>query len=125
MIEEYEQFVSKVKNITSHKPTANVCKTRKVTKDNRYLNYDKEVVAEKEKFETLSDSDKIEYLSQAFRAQQLLDAKVYDIGCRNHPKIKQGEPIVEKPNIQNGYKFENSFFNTKLSLNRLEKRTDE
>ena len=103
MIEEYEQFVSKVKNITSHKPTANVCKTRKVPKDNRKrhlhkeLNYDKEVVAEKEKFATLSDSDKIEYLSQAFRAQQLFDAKVYDIAKLNQPKIKQGEPIGEKP----------------------------
>ena len=88
-----------MKNIRSRKPTANVRKSRKVPKDNRKkrgtdFNYDKEVVAEKEKFEALSDGDKLEYLSQAFRAQQLFDAKVYDIALKSQPKIKQGKPMA-------------------------------
>ena len=93
MFDEYEQFVNNVKDIRSRKPTANVRKTRKVPKDNRKkrentFKYEKEIVSEKEKFEALSDNDKLEYLSQAFRAQQLFDAKVYDIGTSNQPKIK-------------------------------------
>ena len=35
MINEYEQFVGKVRDIRSRKPTANVPKTRKVPKDKR------------------------------------------------------------------------------------------
>ena len=93
MLDEYEQFFNNVKDIRSRKPTANVRKTRKVPKDKRKLHgnaskYEEEIVAEKEKFEALSDNDKLEYLSQAFRAQQLFDAKVYDIASKNQPKIK-------------------------------------
>ena len=85
---------------------------------------DANITKEKRQFDALSEADKMAYLEQAFRAQQIFDCVNYDISGKNRPKIKQGS-ATSVPGLfveNNGHKIDNAK-NLQKTLNRIPENT--
>ena len=93
-------------------------------KRSRGFPIDCNISEEKRKFDQLSKVDKLDYLEQALRAQQIFDCTSYDLAAINKAKIQQGSvtSITGLRPITNANQSEN-FSNVILSLNRTQENT--